>query len=251
MLLAGFRVPREVCRFKEKVWLSTCLHSVDYSGATAPGFHRLLLPERSCNLEGASPLRQCLWEVSLATSLLLVCAGTTASARTGGFPRPDEPLDEAGRRDARGLTLDARFRAHLARSPSRAAIETAAAIDVAAETVPALADVDHGRWAGRSFEDIAAAEPEALSRWIADPAEGAPDGESLHLAQRRIGEWLDAIATVDAPRSAITHAMTIRAALAHALSLPLPATLAIDIAPLSQLRLSFNGRWRLQALVPA
>jgi broad specificity phosphatase PhoE len=49
----------------------------------------------------------------------------------------------------------------------------------------------------------------------------------------------------------VTHPTVIRAALAHALGIPLPAALAIDVAPLSRTRLSFNRSWRLHSLTPA
>lgn len=64
----------------------------------------------------------------------------------------------------------------------------------------------------------------------------------------RVGGWLDTVRNTGAPLLAITHAAVIRAALAHALGLPVAATLAIDVAPLSRTTLSFNDRWRLQEL---
>ena len=136
-------------------------------------------------------------------------------------------------------------------SPWRSARETANAIGVAAEIAAPLANLDHGRWSGRGFGAIMAEEPEALAQWLADPASGAPEGESMTAAKTRIGPWLDALAETNVSHAAITHPMMIRAALAHALGLPLAATLSIDIAPLSRALLSFNRKWRLQGLVPS
>lgn len=187
-------------------------------------------------------------EVSLATTLLLLCAATTPLSRSGGFPGPDDALDEPGRRAAAACVLPVRFAGDVLHAPSRAAAETAATMGLAARIDPALADIDHGTWSGRSFDAIASADTAALPAWLADPVQGTPDGETMAQVQARIGRWLNAIAAAPATSCAITHAMPIRAALAHALDIPLPATLAIDVAPLSRTVLSFNGRWRLQSL---
>jgi broad specificity phosphatase PhoE len=183
----------------------------------------------------------------LATTLLLLCAAATALSRTGGFPAPDAALDEAGARDAAGCRVPLRF-AQSWCSPALAARQTAAAMGLAPQAEPALADLDHGRWSGRYFEAIAAEAPEALAAWLSDPTQGAPGGETLAAAQARVAPWLDAIAAQDSAVCAITHAMTVRAVLAHTLGLPLRPTLAIDLAPLSRTVLSFNGTWRLQLL---
>ncbi len=169
-------------------------------------------------------------------------------SREGGFPDPAEPLDAGGARDAARCTPEARFHRHVLRSPARVAGETALAMGLAASIEPALADIGHGRWSGRSFTEIGAAEPEALAGWIADPVAGAPEGETMEAVRQRIGQWLDGIAAADEPVLAITHPMPIRAALAHTLDLPLRKMMAIDVAPLSRTVLSFNRIWRLQAL---
>ncbi|MCW1429928.1 histidine phosphatase family protein [Novosphingobium sp. JCM 18896] len=189
-------------------------------------------------------------EIPLATTLDLLCVAATPSSRTGGFAAPDEGLDEGGRRHAEKYRLEPRFRAEVLRGSARAAAETAQALGVTATIAPALDDADHGAWLGRSFAEIHAESPERLAAWLADPLAGAPGGETMAAVQARVGAWLDGIAPGDRPVCAITHPMVVRAALAHALALPLRATLAIDIVPLARVRLSFNGMWRLQGLVP-
>ncbi|WP_395332210.1 histidine phosphatase family protein [Novosphingobium sp. BL-8H] len=184
----------------------------------------------------------------MATTLLLICIAATSSSRQGRFPDPGEPLDHGGLRDAAGMAVAARFHDRVHCSPARAAGETVAAMALTASVEPALADIDHGEWSGLSFAGI---DPAALATWLADPAGGAPGGESMPLACQRIGRWMDAIVAQDGPVCAITHPMMVRAALAHALGMPFSAALAIDIAPLSRTVLSFNRSWRLQALEPA
>ncbi len=183
----------------------------------------------------------------LATALVLLCAASTPMARRGGFCGPEETLDPAGTRAAASSPLPARFGGTVRCSPWRSARDTAEAMGLDAAVEPALADSDHGRWTGRAFDEIG---EDAFAGWLVDPLRGAPGGEAMAQVQARIGAWLDHIAPASQAICAITHPMTIRAALAQALGLPPAATLAIDIAPLSRTVLSFNGRWRLQALIP-
>lgn len=173
---------------------------------------------------------------------------STPSSRIGGFPARDERLDARGTRDAASYRLPPKLADSVFRSPSYAATQTAEAMGVSATEEAALADRDAGRWSGRSIEDIVADEPAALSDWFADPLCAAADGETLVAVQRRIGAWIDRMATQAQPVCAITHPMTMRAALVHTLGFPPATTLNIDIAPLSSIRLSFNRIWRLQAL---
>lgn len=173
---------------------------------------------------------------------------STSSSRIGGFPAPDEGLDARGARDAARYRLPANLVGSVFRSPSCAAAQTAEAMAVPATEEAALADRDAGRWSGRSIEDIAADDSATLAGWLADPTCAAADGEAMTAVQRRIGAWIDQIATYTQPVCAITHPMTMRAALAHTLGFPPTTTLNIDIAPLSSIRLSFNRIWRLQAL---
>ncbi|MFV0623335.1 histidine phosphatase family protein [Sphingomonas sp. ac-8] len=182
----------------------------------------------------------------MATRLTLLCAGATASARRGGFPRSDERLDAGGRAKIAALELEIAGQAWT--SPARAAVETAALLGLAAEQEAALRDLDHGAWAGRSLEDLHAQDPDALIAWLAAPERGAPGGERLESVAARMSAWMAQVAAADRPVLAITHAAVIRAAIASALGVPVAATLRIDVAPLSRTVLSFHGQWRLQEL---
>ena len=67
----------------------------------------------------------------------------------------------------------------------------------------------------------------------------------------RVGEWMEDLLAVDGSVLAITHALVIRAAIAHALGTDPEAFRRIDVAPLTRARLSgVGGRWTLAALVP-
>lgn len=167
--------------------------------------------------------------------------------RVGGFPAPDEELDEAGLRRALTRRIDG---CAWLTSPDLAARQTTEALHVTAEIEDALRDIDHGAWTGSSFEAVQAADPEGLVAWLADPARGAPGGESLEDVRGRIAPWLRGQAHAPSPVVAVTHPMVIRAVIAEALDMPFSAALRIDIAPLATVALSFNRLWRLQAIRP-
>lgn len=181
----------------------------------------------------------------MTVRFVLLCAGTTASARSGTFPDPDESLDSGGRARVARMGLDGLAPQRCLTSPARVARETAAALGLTATPEPLLGDRDHGEWTGLPLEAIDA---QALLDWIAAPEHAPPGGESMAAVAARIRPLLDAAAAEQGTLLAITHAAVIRAFLAEALGLPVAATLAIDIAPLSRTLLSFHGRWRLQEL---
>lgn len=135
-------------------------------------------------------------------------------------------------------------------APDTAARETASLMRIGAEPEVLLADIGHGDWAGQALTDLQAADATGLARWLAQPASGAPGGETFAEVAARVGPWLDRIATTDATVLAITHPAVIRAAITHALECPVEVTFNIDIAPLSETVLSFSRRWRLQGLTP-
>lgn len=109
----------------------------------------------------------------MSTRLVLLCAGATASARSGGFPDAAEPLDQGGSSKARAFKLDGPVARRCWTSPARVAVETAAMLGLDAMPEPALRDIDHGDWTGRALDTI---EPTALMAWLAAPEQGAPGG---------------------------------------------------------------------------
>lgn len=169
--------------------------------------------------------------------------------REGGFASPTEGVDEGGLAKLEGVALPHAIAA-CAVSPSLAARQTARHFGLVAIEDGALADIDHGLWSGRSFADVHDADPEGFAGWLAEPLGGAPGGETLSAVQMRVGGWLALKVEAGAPMLGITHPMVIRAAIAAAMDMPLHATLRIDIAPLTMVRLSWNRMWRLQSIGP-
>lgn len=189
----------------------------------------------------------------MPTRLTLICHGATAATRSGAFPA-DEPLE------ARALARTAALQPMLRRadrawtSPALRARQTAAALGLDAVAEPALRDGDHGRWAGRRLEEIQAAEPDGVIAWLADPDAAPHGGEPLSALLRRVAVWVDARAGDGRHGIAITHVAVIRAAILHALGAPASSFWRIDIAPLSVVELSHDGRrwaWRASSLPSA
>ncbi|MQA03892.1 MAG: histidine phosphatase family protein [Streptosporangiales bacterium] len=162
----------------------------------------------------------------------------------------DRPLDEDGRRRAHeagsGLPRAGRYLT----APSRRCRETAVAVGVDACVEEELRDIDLGAWRGRTLEELAATDPDALAAWTTDPSAASHGGESVLRFCRRIAAWLDhlpddtsgALAIV-----AITEPATARAAVVHALGAPPQGFWRIDIPPLASVRLTGRaGRWNLR-----
>lgn len=182
----------------------------------------------------------------MTVRLLLLCAGATEATRAARFAAPDDALDPAGLAKVRALRLGAVASWRCVVAPERSTRETTAALGLVAGEEAALTDQEAGTWRGRALATLPADE---LAAWIAAPERGTPEGESLEAVRTRVGAWLDPLAAAGEGRwLAVTHAAVIRAALAHALALPVAATLAIDVAPLATVALSFTDRWRLREL---
>lgn len=132
-------------------------------------------------------------------------------------------------------------------SPARRAIQTVAAMELAAEEDEALRDCDWGRWGGSSLDEIAASEPDAVALWMSDPEAAPHGGESIVALVSRVGAWMES-GKVEGRVLAVTHAAVIRAAMIHALGTPTTSFWRIDAAPLSATELRWNGRqWSFRA----
>jgi broad specificity phosphatase PhoE len=182
----------------------------------------------------------------MTARLHLLCHAVTRATREASFARDDEPIEpaEAGRVASLASGLPRLDLVLVA--PARAARETAAALRLKARIEPALADQDFGRWRGAALGDVLAAEPQAASAWMRDPASAPHGGESIAGLIARVGGWL---AGGPAARRvlAVTHAAVLRAAVVHVLAAPAEAFWAIDVGPLTSVVLTHDGRiWRLR-----
>ena len=186
----------------------------------------------------------------LAVRLIFLCHAGTRSMREGGFPAPDEALDEGGKRKASELSFRFPDASVILCSPARAALETMHFAGLSGGVDQALRDIDHDDWSGRSFAAVHEADPDGLAAWIANPTGATPGGESFDHLVARIMPWLAGVAGGTDTVIAVTHPMIIRAALAVAIGIPADVTMRIDCGPLTQVELSFNRLWRLKAIRP-
>ncbi|TQJ22150.1 broad specificity phosphatase PhoE [Micromonospora sp. A202] len=193
-----------------------------------------------------------------ATSLRLVAHGHTAALRRARFGGADDGLDEAGLRAALAQAhAGSDRRGHLGMhdtclcSPAAAARQTAAAFGLLPTIETALADCDYGDWSGRSLEEIAVEQPQALHTWMSAPESAPHGGESVAAVRERVGHWLDGQRGRGQRITAITHPLVIRVAVVHALDLPLATYRQVDVEPLAIVRLTGRGaRWQLRLGAP-
>ncbi len=176
--------------------------------------------------------------------------------RAARFPAPDEEADAASLARATALTRSpagplagaatgAAAGPVVLAGPSVAARQTVDALRLAARVVPALAEVDCGRWRGLPYERVAWEEPDALASWLADPHATPHGGESLAAHAERVAAWLESV-RAEPGVVAVCDAGTIRAALGHALGLDPLSAARFDLAPLSVTELTVTrAGWRV------
>jgi probable phosphoglycerate mutase len=161
-------------------------------------------------------------------------------------------LNENGRGQAEALArrLQTAGVVELHCSPSERAVETAEpicrALSLPLRTAPALDEVDFGAWTGRSLDGLRS--DDLWQRYNRDRAlTRVPDGETMAEVAARMARFMD---EVSQRHGSGTHAVAlvghgdpIRAAIAHAIGLPLDFMQRFDIAPasLSILRMSGHG----------
>lgn len=180
--------------------------------------------------------------------LTLIANASTPAARAAAFPL-DEGLDDYGRRDAAAMADEFPNTSIVLASPARRALETAEALCLVPEIDTALRDLDLGSWAGRTLSSIAETEADALGSWLSDPAFSQHGGETVEGLFARISVWMKAISVREGRIIAVTHPAVIRAAILAAIHASPSSYWYIDIAPLSVVELTSNGRrWALKSI---
>jgi broad specificity phosphatase PhoE len=178
--------------------------------------------------------------------LTLICHAATSATRAAAFPL-DEPIETASvaRAETLGHGLGRIDRAWT--SPALRARQTASALGLAAEVVPALRDCDYGSWSGRTFADLERTQPTDLALWLSGVDAAPHGGESVSALVARVAAWLDEIGAERGRVVAVTHPSVIRAAIIHVVAAPLSSFWRIDVAPLSISRFSRHaGRWTVR-----
>ncbi|MFB7377159.1 histidine phosphatase family protein, partial [Kitasatospora purpeofusca] len=134
-------------------------------------------------------------------------------------------------------------------SPSARCRRTAEELGLAdAVAQPELRGCAAGRWRGRTLDEVAAEEPEALMAWLADPAAAPHGGESVRQLCARVAGWLDGTAAGLTGRVlVVAEPDAVRAAAVHALGVPDQVFRRLDVPPLAVVELTGRaGRWNLR-----
>jgi probable phosphoglycerate mutase len=160
------------------------------------------------------------------TTIVFVRHAATAMSGERYSGRSDPPLTAEGRRSAEGLavrlaeTLPPGIR--IVTSPSRRAYDTAAVL--AAHAAPAVLEIDD-RWLevdvgdaeGLTFDEVAARYPALAAQLAAGDAEiDWPGGETAAVLRERVLAAWTAVLDTGRPTVVVSHAGTIRIAVALA-----------------------------------
>jgi len=153
-----------------------------------------------------------------------------------GAGAPDPDLDAEGRRQAmllRSRVPEAHDGFRVVSSPARRAQATAATWGIAVASDSRLAEVDFGSWEGK-----APAELSDFPRWWESADFVPPGGTSANAALDEFRNFLeDAWSAEQRSWILVGHSVTIRAAVAVALSAPLAVTTRISVPPAAVVRL--------------
>ncbi|WP_375424558.1 histidine phosphatase family protein [uncultured Friedmanniella sp.] len=110
---------------------------------------------------------------------------------------------------------------------------------------------DVGRWTGLGLAEVAAADPEGLSRWLSDPDARPHGGETLTELVSRVGDLLRQPEpnTDEQPGLWVVTPLVVRALVVAALDAPAVVIFSVDVGFGGEVQLSGSGRtWRLQSL---
>ena len=141
----------------------------------------------------------------------------------------DVGLSDAGKRHARELAPRLENGGALWTSPRLRARQTAAPFVAASRVDDDLRELDFGELEGRTYDEIAASEPELYRTWMETPTRvHFPGGESWADLKIRVLRSLDRI-ELEGDAVIVTHGGVIRAALSEWLSIPDEAIFRIDL----------------------
>jgi alpha-ribazole phosphatase len=150
-------------------------------------------------------------------------AEPSEAARGRCYGALDVGLSERGRSQAAALRekLADELLEAVYVSPRTRTRETAAVLGVPTVEDARLCELDFGSFEGRTYEEIAAAEPVLWEQWMTSPTTVRfPGGESYHDLRARATAALDEFRTRHACAAVVTHGGVVRAALASWLDLP-------------------------------
>lgn len=194
----------------------------------------------------------------MAHKLILIRHGVTEeNSRHRFVGSQNVPLSSQGRQQAQTLVERMKrvvpFRCYC--SPLQRARETAEialnGISVSIETLPGLREVGFGRWEGKTFAEIQAADPELVNLWAVFSQDFQfPEGEKIADFLDRTSRVASHLATDPADVVvAFAHGGVIRALICHLLGLPARCYGMFEIKHVSWTILNFyDGKATLAGL---
>ena len=197
----------------------------------------------------------------MTTTLYLIRHGETDdNARRVSQGRRDVPLNARGRAQAAAVAtwFDGRLLTQVVSSPSSRARDVADAIGagrgLTVDEDERLVEFDQGELDGLPLEEMRERYSDFLERWRNDDPTDLrmPGGETFGEVQRRMVEACEAIAAANLGGAAavVSHNFALRAALCHALDVPLSnfRRLRTDLASVSVVTVEPGEWWRVEGL---
>ncbi|MER5544022.1 histidine phosphatase family protein [Streptomyces sp. NPDC002589] len=182
----------------------------------------------------------------MTSRVTFVSPAMSPSLRQARFYDGDS-VDDIGAAGARAVAGSLPAPARVVTSASVRCQETAEALGLDGAVAAELAGLDVGRWRGRTLQEVGAAEPEAVGRWLTDPGWAEHGGEPVRDVCERIGRWLDTAQDMDGRTVAVVEPEVVRAAVVAALDLSASVFWRLDVPPLTVTELSGrSGRWNLR-----
>ncbi|MCS0603849.1 histidine phosphatase family protein [Streptomyces sp. LP11] len=183
----------------------------------------------------------------MTSRVTFVSPAPSPSLRQARFYDGDS-VEEAGAARARAAAGSLPVPARVVLSPSARCRQTAAALGLdGGVAATELGGLGVGRWRGQTLDEVGAAEPEAVGRWLTDPDWAGHGGESVRDVCERVGRWLDGVRDTDGRTVAVVEPEVVRAAMVAVLELPLAAFWRLDVPPLAATELSGrSGRWNVR-----
>lgn len=173
-----------------------------------------------------------------ASRLTFISHAATEAQRHAAFPADDPVLEREIAKIAQ-LRWSAPETDQIFSAPEQRTRQTSHALRLTATPADELRDCHYGRWRGRKMDAIQTEDPRGIFAWLTDPRAAPHGGESLESLIGRVGRWMDEQQAVK-HAIAVTHPAIIRAAIIHALQIPVHLFWRIDIAPLTLTDLRFN-----------
>ncbi|MBA4861930.1 histidine phosphatase family protein [Streptomyces sp. PSKA54] len=172
----------------------------------------------------------------MTVRLTLLCASTWDATRDAVFG--EGALNELALLEAGAARAVLPPYSPAVRAPSVRCAQIAEALGLETAVEPALRDLDHGDWGGRTVAEVVADDPYGFHAWLTDPDAAPHGGESVRALCRRTANWLRSMEPGTGHALVIAGQTAVRALLLQALGVPARAFWHLDVPALSTVSLT-------------